>query len=175
MGLETALIASAVAGTAAAAAQGVGQYQQAKATEASAQFDADLQAQNARIARQEAGEAEDLQRRRARVALSSQRATAAERGLDFASSSAWDLYRQSAIDAEADALAIRRKGEMQARGSQMQAATSRFAAKQAGTAALIGAGASALSVGGAAADGYGDYQLLTAGRATPARRAGAGV
>ena len=155
---------AAIMSAAAAAAGGIAAYQGAKATEASAQFDADLQAQNARIARQEAGEAEDLQRRRARVALSSQRSMAAERGLSLASSSAWDLYRQSAVDAEADALAIRRKGEMQARGLEMQAAGSRFASKEAGKAARIGAGASALSVGGAAAGGYGDYQLLTAGR-----------
>ncbi len=164
MGFDAALLTMAIASTAAAAAEGVASYQQAQAAEASAEYDAKLQQQNATLARQEAGAAEEMHRRRARVGLSNLRAATTERGLDLASSSAWDLYRQSAMDAEADALEIRRKGEMEARGLEARGAASRFAAGQARTAGRIGAGASLLSVGAAAASGYGDYSLFMAGR-----------
>jgi hypothetical protein len=94
------------------------------------------------------------------------RGAASERGIDFAQSSSWDLYRQSAMDAEFDALTIRRKGEVQALGLVAQSQGSRFAARQAGKAATYGAGASALATAAAAADGYGTYKYRTAGRTT---------
>ena len=165
-GVETALIVSAIAATAAATASGVASYQQSKAAEASAEYEAEVAELNARNARAEAGEAEEQQRRGARAALANMRGAAAERGIDFAQSSAWDLYRQSAMDAEFDALTIRRKGEVEARGLMAQADGSRFAAKQAGTGARYGAAASALAVGAAAAQGYGTYKYRTAGRTT---------
>jgi len=164
MALSTALIAGGIASTAAAAMNGVASFSQAKAQEAADEFDAGMAEQNARTTRQETATAEEQQRRRSRLTLSAQRSTAAARGLDLAGSSAWDLYRQSAIDAEADALELRRKGESQARGLDARAAGSKFAAKQARTAGRIGIGASLLSTGAAAADGAGDFRLLTAGR-----------
>lgn len=156
-GSAAAYYAATAVAVAAAAASGYASYRGAKAQEDSAQFEADVAAQNAEIARQEAHEAEEMQRRRARVALSSQRSRAAERGIDLAGSSAWDLYRQSAVDAEADALAIRRKGEMEGRGLDLQAEGSQFAARQARTQANIGAGATLLNMGSAAASGYANY------------------
>ena len=164
MGLETALITSVIAATAAAAAQGYGQYQQSKAAEASAEYEADVAGQNAINARREAGQAEELQRRQARAALSNMRGAAAERGIDLRSSSAWDLYRQSSMDAEFDALAIRRKGEVQARGLLAERDGARFAAGEHRKGALYGAGASVLSTGAAAAGGYGTYRYRMAGR-----------
>lgn len=164
MGPETALMLAAVSATASAAATGYAGYQQSKAAEASAEYEADVAHQNAINARREAGQAEEQQRRQGRAALADMRGAAAERGIDLASSSAWDLYRQSAMDAEFDALAIRRQGEVQARGLLAQRDGARFAAKQHRQGALIGAGASLLSTTAAAAGGAADYHKLMAGR-----------
>jgi hypothetical protein len=165
--LTYAMLATAAASTAAAAG-GYASYQQGKAAEASAEYEAEVAELNARNARAEAGEAEEQQRRAARSALANMRGAAAERGIDFAQSSAWDLYRQSAMDAEFDALTIRRKGEVQARGLVAQADGARFAAKQAGQGARYGAAASALATAAAAANGYGTYRYRMAGRTTGA-------
>lgn len=172
MGPETALIAAAVSASAAAAAQGVAAHQQSKAAEASAEYEAGIARLNERNARLEAGQAEELQRREGRRVLGDLRAGVADRGIDLASSSAWDLYRQSAIDAEADALAIRRQGEQQARGYANQAAGASFAAKQHRQGARIGAAASALGVAAAGSEGLSTYKYRTAGRGTTAGATG---
>lgn len=163
-GIETALIIAAVASTAAAAASGVASYQQAKAAEQSAEFDADVAKYNAKLSQLETGAAEEDQRRRSRAMLSTLRSSASSRGLAL-SGSAWDLYMESAVDAELDALEIRRVGAVQEKGLRLQSAASKFSAANHNLGGKIGAGASVLAVGAAAAGGYARYQ--NGGRTTP--------
>lgn len=161
MALETALIVTAITATAAVAAQGVSNYYASRAQADSADFDADVQEFNARVVKAETGAAEDDQRRRARAMLSNQRSAAASRGLQL-TGSAWDLYMESAVDAERDALEVRRVGKLNAKGLELQSAASRFSAGSYRQGAILGAGASALSAGATAARGYGNYQAGTA-------------
>jgi hypothetical protein len=161
--VSTALLIAAAASTAAAAVSGMASYAGAGAQAAAADFDSEMAQENARLAQQEAGDAEALQRRQARAALSEQRSTAAERGL-LLTGSAWDLYRQAAIDAEEDALLVRRQGALRARGLLVQSAVSRSEAGSFRTGARIGAGAAILSGGAAAAQGYGTYRYHQAGQ-----------
>ena len=83
--------------------------------------------ENAGIVTAQAGQREEAQRRSARMILGSQRAAVAEAGGGTGGTAA-DIMRQSAINAELDAMTIRYEGALQARGLKQEAASERRAA-----------------------------------------------
>jgi len=141
-------------------------YQAGEATEAGLkaqaqgrEYEATIAAQNAQVARQQANAREEAQRRHARQVLGDQRAALAESGVGLSGSSA-DIYRQSAANAELDALNIRYEGELAARGLLAQSELDRYGgrvdrsnAKGAKRAGTLDA-ATTLLTGGSKAYGY---------------------
>lgn len=79
------------------------------------QFNIKNQEQNAALKAQQAGAAEEMQRREGRRLLGSQRAAIAQSGVGFLGSSS-DIMRQSAAAAELDALNIRYAGDLERLG-----------------------------------------------------------
>lgn len=98
---------------------------QGRAAQQAADYNAEIQAQNARVARQQAGAREEAQRRQARQVLGEQRAALSQAGIGLGGSAA-DVYGQSAANAELDALNIRYEGELDARGLLAQSALSTY-------------------------------------------------
>lgn len=118
-----------------------------------ADFNAKKFLENAGRIRLESGLNEEAHRRAAKRVLGEQRAAMFESGVQFSGSSA-DVYGQSELDAELDALNIRYEGDQQARAQEMdaysamsEAAALRVSAKQYRRAAWIGAGTAALQTG----------------------------
>lgn len=93
----------------------------AKAQAQAQEYNAAVAAQNAEIARRNAGAKEDAFRSESRQFLAKQRAAAVQTGFDSATGSMALLLEQSADFAEVDALMIRRSGEQEARGFSEQA------------------------------------------------------
>lgn len=107
----------------------------------------------------QAGQQELAQRRRAAVDLGRQRAAGAQSGFDMTSGTLADLYQQSAMNAELDALNIRYEGVQKAAGFTTQGNIDRLnAARTKGMAALT-AGSQALS-------SYGSYLGSKGGKTT---------
>lgn len=135
-GVETGVImAWAAAASAAIAAYGV--YQGGKNAEAMAkgqaqadEYNAEIDRQNAVAAQQQANAREEAQRRLARQALGEQRAALSQAGIGLSGSAA-DIYRQSATNAELDALNIRYEGGLQTRGLLAQSELGRQSARMA--------------------------------------------
>ena len=90
----------------------------------------------------ETGAAEEAQRRQATQALAKMQAAQAQSGLVGGSTA--DVYRQSAIDAELDALNIRYEGYSRASALKQQAKATKKSATAAGILGAIGAGATAV-------------------------------
>lgn len=116
----------AVSAVSAAGAARAGYDSQAGAAEWNART-AQVQAQQARYA---AGQQEEMQRRKARETVGTALAAGGEAGIALEGSFA-DLFRQSLYDAEADAMAIRYRGELEAAGLNNQAAMERVNAANA--------------------------------------------
>ena len=145
---------------AAAATQAAGALMSAGAQRAS--FDsqagaAEWNARNAEVqagqARYAAGQQEEMQRRKARETMGTALAAGGQAGIALEGSFA-DLFRQSLYDAEADAMAIRYRGELEAAGLNNQAAMERVNAanarsmgKQATRAGWLNAAGSLLNSG----------------------------
>lgn len=89
-------------------------------------YNADVAAQNAEIAWQQAGAREEAQRRRGRMYIGKQYASIAQAGIDPNSGSAADVLAQSAAETELDALNLRYEGDMQARGFTIQSEQERY-------------------------------------------------
>lgn len=156
------------------AIQAFGAIQQGNAAAASYNSQAQANEYNARIQRsqaeetaRQAGAREDLQRRQARAVMGRQLAGTAQAGVGLTGSSA-DLFRQSLVDAETDALNIRYEGEQtrvgllnQANLQDWEAATARGNAKTARRAGY-------LSAAGALASGAFMYSQMGAGAAAAA-------
>lgn len=138
---------------AATAVQAVGAIQQGNAAKGAADYNASVLEQNAAIERQQAGAREEAKRREARQVLGAQRAAFAQSGGGMGGSAA-DVMRQSGMNAELDALTLRYEGDLRARGLQAEAASERFAGKQAQTQGYFQAAGSIL--GGAGK--YGEMQ-----------------
>lgn len=138
------------------------QSAQADAAANAANYNALASQQRSTVALQQGNANEDAQRRQAAIALGNQNAAMAQTGTDLASGSALDLYKQSATNAELDALNIRYGSQLQAQGLQsqstldsMQATQDRRNASDAMTAGYLNAGAAALS-------SYGSYSTRQA-------------
>lgn len=154
-----ATAASAVIGAYSAIQSGKNQSAQYRAQQDAANYNAEIQSQNARVARQQAGAREEAHRRQARQVLGEQRAALAQAGAGLSGSAA-DVYGQSAANAELDALNIRYEGELDARGLLAQSELTTFEgkvsgmnAKSAKRAGYVNA-ASSLLAGGSKAYGY---------------------
>lgn len=119
-------------------------------------YNADMARQNAQVAAEQGNANEETQRRHARIIEGQQRAAIAEAGIGT-DGSAGDLYEQSASNAEMDALNIRYGAQLQSAGFTNQAGLddwqgdqNRRNASSARTSGFINAGAAALS-------GYSNY------------------
>jgi hypothetical protein len=115
---------------------------------------AETELENAEIASNIYGQREDLSRRSARMLAGQQTAAMAQSGAGMGGTNA-ALARQSAIDAELEALGIRYEGEMAARGHRQRAGEFRDAAgmerhqgRQARRAGNLGAATNLLMAGG---------------------------
>lgn len=154
--LATTAAMSSALGVAGAITSANAQSANSDAAAAASNYNAAVSREKATVATQQANANEESQRRQAAMALGNQRAATAESGVDLTSGSALDLYKQSATNAELDALNIRYGGQMQALGFKSQASLDTMSAQQSennASAALTGgylnAGASALSSYGA--------------------------
>lgn len=150
----------ALASTAFQAAGAISQgNRQSDAADSQAQanaYNASVARQNAQTVAEQGNANEEAQRRHARVVMGSQRAAIAEAGIGTEGSGG-DLYEQSASNAEMDALNIRYGAQLQSTGFTNQAGLDDWQAQQnrrnASTAKVggfINAGTSALT-------GYGSY------------------
>lgn len=150
-------IASAVAGAGAAIYEGNTQAAAAKSQANAEEFNAQVDANRAKTANEQAGAAEEAKRRENRRLAGAQRAAVAESGIGFDGTSA-GVLEQSAVAAEIDALNIRYKGTLESQGflsdsrlAQQQAKVSRVNAGRAKTGGYVKAASAVLS-------SYGSYQ-----------------
>ena len=128
---------------ASAAMQAVGSIAQGNAANAAAQANATALSNQAEAELRASGAREEQQRRQNRQFLGAQRAALAQAGIGV-DGSAYDIARQSAINAELDALNIRYEGQLRSKNLRDQATITRFEGKQAKTAGYLGAGAAIL-------------------------------
>lgn len=136
---------------------------QGQAAQASANFQAAQEEENAKQASQIAGAQEDEQRARARQVIGTQMAAQAQSGAQL-SGSASDMLRQSLFNAEADALQIRYGGENQSRGLRTQATASRASGRLSRSNANLNAAGSLMS-GLGQSYGYSTQAKLNAAKA----------
>jgi hypothetical protein len=153
------MLASGAVSAAGAVAQGNAQAAQNNAAAAAANYNANMQRQQAATVGQQTSSREDLQRKQARQIIARQVAAGAESGVNITTGSAADLFRQSLYDAEMDALNIRYEGELnrvgllnQASLSDWEAGVSRSNAKSAKKAGRLNA---VVSLASGAAGAYG--------------------
>lgn len=146
------LAASTAVSAAGAISAGAAASAQANAQNEAQKYNAIMKEQNAVLARQQAGEREQQQRRQARQVLGQQQAALAQSGVGVGFGSALDIEEQSAIRAEFDALNIAYEGELQAQGLLAAAQQDLFYGQMAlargkseRTASYMSAGASILS------------------------------
>jgi hypothetical protein len=112
-----------------AISQGNAQAAQYDAQAQAANYNAAIQRQQAEQVGQQAAAREDLQRKQARQVFGRQIAAGAQSGVNVATGSALDLFRQSLYDAETDAMNIRYEGELNRVGMLNQAELSGWEAK----------------------------------------------
>ena len=112
-----------------------------------AHTNADIARQKAKIAADQANVNEDAQRRKAALALGTQRAAIDQSGGGSSGTNA-DLAAQSARNAEMDALNIRYAGKLGVMSNEMQANLDDMRADDAQRAGYLNAGAAALSAYG---------------------------
>jgi len=116
-----------------------------------AEYQSNVLNRNARVAQAQAYLDESAQRRQGRQELGVINAQFSEAGGGMGGTAA-DVARQSAVNAELDALNIRYGGELRGQGLMEQASDARRQGKARSTALAFQAGSSLLS-------GYGAYQL----------------
>lgn len=153
------MLASGAVSAAGAVAQGNAQAAQYNAAAAAANYNANIQRQQASTVGQQTSAREDLQRKQARQIIARQVAAGAESGVNITTGSASDVFRQSLYDAEMDALNIRYEGELnrigllnQAKLSDWEADVSRSNAKSSKKAGYLNA---VVSLASGAAGAYG--------------------
>lgn len=168
--MEALLVASAVTSAVGAISAGNSQAANYDAQRQAHDYNANVALQNAGQARNEAGAAEDLQRRRASRVLAEQRGGVTQMGVDGSAGTAADLYRQALEDSELDALNIRYEGESRARGFNIEADQQRYASSLAKTnskaarkAGYLNAIGSTLSVAGGYYKGQAGKQAALSG------------
>jgi hypothetical protein len=138
------------------------QSQQADAAANAATYNALADNNRATVALQQGNANEEAQRRQAALALGSQTAAMAQSGTDLASGSALDLYKQSATNAELDALNVRYGAQLQAQGLQSQGTLDAMQATQNRSNASTAMSAGYLNAGAAALSAYGSYSTRSA-------------
>lgn len=126
------------------AMQAVGSIQQGRAADKAARYNAKILEQNAATELSQASEREDAVRRQAAMVLGKQSAAFAQSGGGMGGSAA-DVMQQSSTMAELDALTTRYEGALRAQGLRAEAATERYAGKQAKQAGYFNAANSILS------------------------------
>lgn len=136
-------------------AQGSAQAQQYKAEQRAYNYQADVEAQNARMVGQQTSAAEEQSRRESRQVLGAQRAAMGESGTTVAFGSNLDIQRQSITNAELDALNIQYEGNVNRLGLLNQEKASRFNAKVAGNNAKSANRMRWLSAAGSGLSAYG--------------------
>lgn len=140
MGVETIILGGA------ALLKGASAIAEGNAKEDAAKRNAKVADDNAAIAREQAAIEEKNFRVGAQKQLGDIRASTGASGLDFGGSAS-DVLFESARTAEADALNIRRKGEIRAKGYQTEAENQRVAGRQARTSGYLSAAGSAIDYG----------------------------
>jgi murein L,D-transpeptidase YcbB/YkuD len=152
----TEFLAIASAATAATGALAAGQAQSASyAGQANAlNYNAEIAKQNAAATYEQTNAAEDLQRRNTRLALGRQAAAIGQSGIDPTSGSSLLVAKDSATAGELDALTMRYKGDLTARGYSQQSVVDATEAqnatnnsKAARTSGYLGAAGSLLQAG----------------------------
>lgn len=118
------------------------------------EYNAQVAENNATLARQQAGQAEDDQRRRGRIAVGRQLAATSESGTGLTGSNL-DLLRDSLYGVEADATNIRYEGALKASGLDAQATLNRFEAGATRTGGYLSAAGSLLKAGSSYTTGSG--------------------
>ena len=147
--LTIMLIISAI-GTALSA---VGQYRAGQAQKKATEYNAQVAERQATAATQKAAYEEEMRREKGRKLSASQRAAAGATGITMESFS--DVFAQTALDTELDALAIRYGGDIESSRYKSEATGQRFAGTQAKKAGILSAGATLLTGAGKA---YGTYK-----------------
>jgi len=131
------------------------QYQQGQNQQKVADWNADLQVQNAKDARAKSEQDAMERLKQAETLKGKQRLAYAAAGVDISSGTPLDTMMQTARDAEMDAINIRKQGELTARNYYSDSEILRYQGKTGAQAATIGAGATILQGAGNA---YGSYQ-----------------
>lgn len=126
-----------------------GKYQAGKAQQAAANYNAMIDEQNAKMARDQAAFEADRQASKLRRVVASQRVGYLASGVTI-SGSAMDLLTDTVIQGEMDRLAIIYGGEAEAVSSLNQATANRMSGKAAAKAGTIGAFGSLLGGAGSA-------------------------
>tara|TARA_Y100001963_G_scaffold85779_1_gene118639 strand:+ start:8563 stop:9087 length:525 start_codon:yes stop_codon:yes gene_type:complete len=142
--METAMIASSVAGF---GMQAVGQMQQSDAAKKAAAFNAAVQRNQAIAARQKAEFDAQRQRSATQDLLARQRAGFAASGVVL-EGTPLEVLESTAEAGELDAQVIIHGGELQASGFESQSQLSRFESEAAGRAGPLAAGATLLTGAG---------------------------
>jgi len=118
--------------------QAWGNIQQGKDAQKAHDFNAAMLRQGAEVENQQGGAREEAQRRKAREVLGSQAAAFAQAGTGTGGSSA-DIMKQSATNAELDAMMISYESGLKATGMKNQAESEIYAGKVAKRAGYFGA------------------------------------
>ena len=135
------------------ALQAFGAFRAGQAQEKAAEYSAQVAERQATAATQKAAYEEEMRREKGRKLSASQRAAAGATGITMESFS--DVFAQTALDTELDALAIRYGGDIESSRYKSEATGQRFAGKQAKKAGILSAGATLLTGAGKA---YGTYK-----------------
>jgi hypothetical protein len=122
----------------------LGSFQQGYGQSQAYDYNAQVAAQNAEIARRQAAYDEQLARQRSLRILGQGRAGVAKSGITL-SGSALDVMANSAADAELEALSVRYGGGVQSANAMARSSLERMAAQQRLASAYIGAGTNLLT------------------------------
>ena len=121
----------------------LGSYKAGQAQEKAAEYNAQVAERQATAATQKAAFEEEMRREKGRKLSASQRAAAGATGITMESFS--DVFAQTALDTELDALAIRYGGDIGSSMYRSEATGQRFAGAQAKKAGILSAGATLLT------------------------------
>lgn len=150
-------IGSAAMGAMGAVSSANAQAASANSAANAAEYNAEVDRQKSAVTLQQGNANEEAQRRSAAIAMGKQTAATAQSGVDLSSGSALDLYKQSATNAELDALNIRYGSQLQAGGFQQQATLDTMSAQQSRNNASAATTAGYLNAGASALSAYGTY------------------
>jgi hypothetical protein len=153
----TTAIVMAVVAAAGAATSAVGSYAAGQTRKAAEKYNAQVNENNATMARQQADAEAQKVKEKGRRIIGAQRAALSAAGVDVDSGSAADIGYDSNVQNELDALTTLYKGRVSSNNSLAQAQLDRYSGKQAGQAGAIAAGGTLLS---GAANSYGTYNSI---------------